>query len=96
MADKKVAPKTHPDHPEFVRPGAEQTPKTITLKRKNQPAHTSLQTVTVRPDDKVREILAKTLFPKAALVSPETGYKIDPSDFLYRHVKHGGTVEVEE
>ncbi len=74
----------------------EQLPKTITLKRKNQPAHTSLQTVTVQPTDKVRSVLAKTLFPEAALVSPETGYKIDPSDFLYRHVKHGSVVEVAE
>lgn len=95
MADK-IKTQDPKDHPDFVHPGAEQLPKTITLKRSNQPPHTSLQTVTVRPDDKVRGILAKTLFPKAALVSPETGYKIDPSDFLYRHVKHGGTVEVAE
>lgn len=74
----------------------EQLPKTITLRRKNQPAHISLQTVTIEPTDKVREVLAKTLFPKAALVSPMSGYTIDPSDFLHRHVKHGGVVEVEE
>lgn len=71
-------------------------PKTVTLHRKSQPPLTANQTVTVEPNVKVREILAKTTFPSVALVSPESGYKIDPSDFLYRHVKHGGVVEVEE
>lgn len=95
MADKTKA-KDPTESPDYMNPDAEQLPKTVTLHRKNQPVHTSLQTVTVQPTDKVRQILAKTLFPEASLVSPESGYKIDPSDFLYRHVKHGGTVEVAE
>jgi len=74
----------------------EALPINVTLRRKGQHPLKTDQTVTVRGGEKVREILAKTTFPKAALVSPETGFKIDPSDFLYRHVKNGSVVEVVE
>jgi hypothetical protein len=74
----------------------EPLPVNVTLHRKNQSPLKTFQTVTVKSKDKVREILAKTTFPKAALVSPETGFRIDPSDYLYRHVKNCDTVEVVE
>ena len=75
---------------------ADQLPVNVTLRRKGQHPLKADQTVTARPKDKVREVLAKTTFPKAELVSPETGFKIAPSDFLYRHVKNGLVVEVVE
>jgi hypothetical protein len=74
----------------------EQLPKTITLRRKNQHPIKTDQTVTVGPKDKVREVLAKTTFPKAALVSPVSGFKISPSDYLYKHVENGSVVAVAE
>ncbi len=71
-------------------------PFNVTLRRKGQHPIKTDQTVTVGPKDKVREILAKTTFPKAELVSPVTGFKIAPSDYLHRHVKNGSVVEVVE
>ncbi len=73
-----------------------QLTKTVTLRRKGQHPLKTDQTVSVGTRDKVRDILAKTTFPKAHLVSPVSGYKIDPSDYLDRHVKNGSVVEVVE
>lgn len=53
------------------------------------------QSFVVAEGQKVHEIMKAINAPEGySLVSPATGWKIAPSDFLHRHVEQGSTVEM--
>lgn len=101
MSDEKdnekypVLDADHPDHPEFEHPGTPKLPKHITLDRQDIAGPAKLQSVTVEDGDSAEKILKKANMPKNAhIVSPKTGFKVNPYDDLYHHLQNGDEAKV--